>query len=311
MTSPSAAVANPITAPQGTLHAATPSFIGIVRGELLKIGRQWTTWLMALVVAGFLTLPFLVFAILNNTKERVTSDPETFRYGAVGTEATMLKVFGGALLIIVTARLIGMEYSSGTIRVLLARGVGRVQLLFGKLTAVTLVALALSILGTVYALLLEALLLAIKVGRLDILTSAPSTFWQDSGVLYLTVLISFGAAILMAAAVAVVGRSLAFGLTAGIVWFPAENFAVLFLLIASRLTGSDFWALVSGDLLGPNLNVMQMNVLPLRAAEAGSFTFTPPAVPVTGGHTLLVTAIWSAIFFVVAVVLTWRRDVKE
>jgi len=307
----SATLSKPITAPHAALHAATPSFVGIVRGELLKIGRQWTTWLLALLVAGIMTLPFLVFAILNTTKARVTADPGTFRYGSVGAETSLLKVFGGALLIVVTARLIGMEYSGGTIRVLLSRGVGRVQLLFGKLTAVTLVALALSILGAAYAILLEAVLFAFKVGRLDFLTNAPTTFWQDSAVLYLTVLVSFGAAVLLAAAVAVIGRSLAFGLTAGIIWFPAENFAVLFLLIATRLTGSEFWAVASGDLLGPNLNIMAMDVLPARAAQVGGLSFSPPAVPVTGGHTLLVTAVWSAIFLATAVILTWRRDVKE
>jgi hypothetical protein len=32
---------------------------------------------------------------------------------------------------------------------------------------------------------------------------------------------------------------------------------------------------------------------------------------VSGGHTLLVTAIWAADFAVTAVVLTWKRDVTE
>ncbi|HEV8191388.1 MAG TPA: ABC transporter permease [Ktedonobacterales bacterium] len=310
MTSATAAAA--VSTPRGALHAATPSFVGIVRGELLKISRQWTTRLMALVAAGFVTFPYLNLLVLSDTRERViAADPSTFRYGAVGIDATMLRVFGGALLIVVTARLIGMEYSGGTIRVILSRGVGRVQLLFGKLTAVTLAVLALSILGVAYAIVLEVLLLVIKVGSLDVLTHAPATFWQDSGVLYLTVLISLGAAILLAAAVAVLGRWLAFGMTAGIVWFPAENSATLFLLVAARLTGSNFWSLVSGDLLGPNLNIMAMNGLPARAAPVGSVTFTPPVVPVAGGHTLLVTAVWAAIFFTVALVLTSLRDVKE
>jgi len=229
----------------------------------------------------------------------------------VGIDATMLKVFGGALLIIVTARLIGMEYSGGTIRVLLSRGVGRLQLLLGKLTAVALVALALSVAGAAYSFLLKLILLVVKFGNLDILTKAPATFWQDSGVLYLTILISFGTAILLAAAVAVLGRSLAFGLTVGIVWFPAENFATLFLFLASRITGNDFWSVATGDLLGPNLNVMGQLVLPDRAADVGAVGLTPPVVPVTGGHTLLVTAVWAAIFLAVALILTWRRDVKE
>ncbi len=307
----SATIANPVTTPHGTLHSATPSFVGIVRGELLKIRRQWSTWIMAVVVAGFLSLQYLIYLLLHNTKERFGSQPVRFLYTMIGTDSTMLKVFGGALLIVVAARLIGMEYSGGTIRVLLSRGVGRLQLLFGKLTAVALVALVLSISGVAYTFVLKLLVLSVKFGNLDILTKAPSTLWQDSGVLYLTILVSFGTAILLAAAVTVVGRSLAFGMTIGIVWFPAESFATIFLLVATRLTSNTFWSIASGDLLGPNLDVMGALVLPARAAAVGDVSFTPPLVPVTGGHTLLVTAVWAAVFFVVAVVLTWRRDVQE
>ena len=307
----SATVANPVAVSGSSVHAATPSFIGIVRGELLKIRRQWSTWIMAVLVGGSLSLQYLVYLLLSNTKERFGGQPDQFRYTVFGADATILKVFGGALLIVVTARLIGMEYSGGTIRVLLSRGVGRVQLLLGKFTAVTLVALALSVAGVAYSFLLKVIVLAVKFGSLDILTKAPATFWQDLWVLYLTVLVSFGVAILLAAAVAVLGRSLAFGLTLGIVWFPAENFVTLFLLIASKLTNNNFWAVASGDLLGPNLNVMGQLVLPARAAAVGAVNFTPPLVPVTGGHTLLVTAIWAVIFLAVAVILTWRRDVKE
>ncbi|MGO8946511.1 MAG: ABC transporter permease [Ktedonobacterales bacterium] len=307
----STTIANPVTAPHGKLHTATPSFVGIVRGELLKIRRQWSTWIMALVVAGFLSLQYLLYLLLHNTEERFGAQPVRFLYTMIGTDSTMLKVFGGALLIVVTARLIGMEYSGGTIRVLLSRGVGRLQLLFGKLTAVALVALILSIVGVAYTFLLKLLVLSVKFGSLNIVTKAPSTLWQDSGVLYLTILVSFGTAILLAAAVTVLGRSVAFGMTVGIVWFPAESFATIFLFVATRLTNNTFWSVASGDLLGPNLDVMGTLVLPARAAAVGDVSFTPPLVPVTGGHTLLVTGVWAALFFIVAVVLTWRRDVQE
>jgi ABC-2 type transport system permease protein len=307
----SATITYPAATPHRPLHSATPSFVGIVSGELRKIRYQWSTWIMALVVAGFLSLQYLLYLLLHNTKERFGAQPIRFLYTMIGTDSTMLKVFGGALLIVVTARLIGMEYSGGTIRVILSRGVGRLQLLFGKLTAVALLALVLSIVGVAYTFVLKVLVLFVKFGSLDILTKAPSTLWQDSGVLYLTILVSFGTAILLAAAVTVVGRSLAFGLTVGIVWFPAESFATIFLLVATRLTSNTFWSIASGDLLGPNLDVMGKLVLPARAAAVGGVSFTPPLVPVTGGHTLLVTAVWAAVFLSVAMVLTWRRDVQE
>jgi len=36
-----------------------------------------------------------------------------------------------------------------------------------------------------------------------------------------------------------------------------------------------------------------------------------PLVDVDGNHTLLVALVYSLVFAVIAVVLTWRRDVKE
>jgi ABC-2 type transport system permease protein len=53
----------------------------------------------------------------------------------------VLRVFIGFFLIILTANVIGREYQLGTVRILLARGIGRVQLLLAKVSAVVIVAL--------------------------------------------------------------------------------------------------------------------------------------------------------------------------
>ena len=74
---------------------------------------------------------------------------------------------------------------------------------------------------------------------------------------------------------------------------------------------SYFWLLVTGDLLGPNLNVMPRALLSAQAPGSATRVLEGPLVPVDGGHTLLVSAIYAAIFLAVAVVLTWRREVKE
>ena len=115
----------------------------------------------------------------------------------------------------------------------------------------------------------------------------------------------------MATAVTVVGRSLAFGVSVAMLWYPAENISVLFLFLGFRLTNSNFWTLLSGDFLGLNLNAMPAAILPARAALAATINFQTPLVPVDGGHTLLVTAIFAIVFAAIAIVLTARRDVKE
>ena len=301
---PSAPIATP-------LHSARPSFVGIVRGELFKVSRQISTWVLAVLYLGAICLPYLVLLGSGRIKTQVRDDPMSALYSVLGVDMVILKVFGGALIIIVTARLIGMEYSGGTIRVLLSRGVGRLQLLFGKLTALALIVLGIAVVTLLLDLLLTVVLLLATVGNLDLFKSATSAYWSDAGMYLLLALVSIGVTILMATAVTVVGRSLAFGVAVSLLWYPAENISVLFLILGYRLTNSTFWTLVSGDFLGLNLNAMAGGILPPRAAVASSITFTTPLVPVDGGHTLLVTALWAIVFAAVAIVLTARRDVKE
>ena len=300
------------SAPAATrLHSARPSFVGIVRGELFKVSRQISTWILGVLYLGAICLPYLVLLGSGRIKTEVRDDPMSALYSVLGVDMVILKVFGGALIIIVTARLIGMEYSGGTIRVLLSRGVGRLQLLLGKLTALAIIALGITIVTLLLDLLLTVVLLLISVGNLDLFKSATSAFWSDAGTYLLLALVSIGVTILMATAVTVVGRSLAFGVAVSMLWYPAENISVLFLFLGFRLTNSNFWTLISGDFLGLNLNAMAAAILPPRAALAASINFQTPLVPVDGGHTLLVTALWAIVFAAVAIVLTVRRDVKE
>jgi ABC-type transport system involved in multi-copper enzyme maturation permease subunit len=256
-------------------------------------------------------MPYLVLLASGRIKIEVHNDPMSALYSVLGVDMLVLKVFGGALIIVVTARLIGMEYSGGTIRVLLARGVGRLQLLFGKLVALTIIALGIVVVTLLLDLLLTIVLLMATIGNLDLFKSATSAYWSDAGTYLLLALVSLGVTILMATAVTVVGRSLAFGVAVSLLWYPAENISVLFLFLGYRLTQSDFWTLISGDFLGLNLNAMAAAILPARAGLAANINFQTPLVPVDGGHTLLVTALWAIVFAAVAIVLTARRDVKE
>jgi ABC-2 type transport system permease protein len=298
------------SAPATQTYATRPSFIGIVRGELFKVSRQISTWILAVLLLGAICLPYLV-ELASNFKESIQVNPHWAIYKLLGTDMLVLKVFGGAFMIIVTARLLGMEYSGGTIRVLLSRGVGRLQLLFGKLAALTIIALGVVVVTLLLDLLLAVIMLMLSVGNLDLFKSATSAFWSDAGTYLLLALLSIGVTILMATAVTVVGRSLIIGLSVGMLWYPAENFSIIFLLLGQRLTKSDFWPLLSGNMLGLNLNAMPGVILLERATPAVNFRFTTPLVPVDGGHTLLVVAIFAVIFAVVSIVLTARRDVQE
>ncbi|MGZ6321691.1 MAG: ABC transporter permease subunit, partial [Ktedonobacterales bacterium] len=245
---------------------AGPSFVGIVRGELFKMSRQRFTWVLGLLLVGMICLPYL-----GNLNDAIRQAPVQAMYLRMGSAFFVLRVYSGIVLILLTARLIGMEYSGGTIRVLLSRGVGRVQLLRAKLLALALVALAVFAAGLLLNGVLTVLNLTLLFGSLDPLTSLQGSFWADAALYGATVLISMGVTILMAAAVTALTRSLAAGLSIGLGWFPADNIGVIFFFLTVRLTGSTFWTLVTGEFLGPNLNVMAGMLMPERARAAGEF----------------------------------------
>ncbi len=220
-----------------------------------------------------------------------------------------MRIFGGFFILILTARTIGQEYQLGTIRIVLARGVGRVQLLLAKLAAIALWAIALMVIGLVLNTLWTLFQVQVVTGSLSAITSLSSTVWHDMGTYVLTILVSMGVTILMATSITVLFRSMAGGLSASIAWFPVDNIVGIVLVIAFELTKNDFWKNISAYLLGPNLNVMAGAVANIQR-RAWAFG-TGPLVTVDGTHTLVVSAVYAVIFAAVAIGLTWKRDVKE
>ncbi len=290
-----------------SLHTATPSFIGLVRGELFKIRKQWTTWIMLGLLVCVMALPNLVLMSVSNLKTRITTVPLDVLYRITGIDLPIIRIFLGFFLLILTARVFGLEYQLGTIRIILGRGVGRLQLLSAKLLAVVLVALAVFVGAIVYEGIWSVIVFLSLAGNLNVLNAATSTFWSNTGMFMVTVLISMSATILLAMAVTTIGRSLSFGLSFALSWFAVDNFGVIIMGLAFRLTGNDFWQNVTAYFLGPNLNFMQEVVVGNHPSSVG----IPPSVPVDSTHTLVVTLVYSLIFAVTAIVLTWRRDVKE
>lgn len=304
------------TTMSGTLSAgaigervARPSFFGVLRGEWIKVTRMWAFWVMI----GLMLIGYVLFAIIltagGRLDQRLAADPLQGVYTFMTSDLFLLRVFWGMMMIILTARLIGMEYSSGTIRVLLARGVGRLQLLFAKLTVISLIAVIGGALLLVWATLCGLVSVQLATHSLDALKSANATFWADTRLDVASVLVSLGSSILLAAAVTTVTRSLAAGLSVSIAWFPVDNFSILLLTLGDRLTHWDFWSLVSGDFLGLNLNAM--STLLMSPAGSTIHNFLVPLTPVTGAHTLLVAGIYSAAALVVMITMAALPDVKE
>lgn len=304
--------ADPITS------AARASFLGLLRGEARKITRLRITWLMALLYTGILAVLQLVLATGPHTADQLRGDPLGGLYNVMEGDLSLVRIFSGIFLLVLTAHVVGLDYQQG-LRVVLARGVGRVQLLGAKTLTLALAGLGLFIWGCTIQLSFGVVIVRALADGAP-WAALNGQYWSDTAYYALCVLISMGATLLLGIAASVVGRSLAFGLAVGLSWFAVDNLAIIALNVAYQITHQDLWRELSGYSLGLLLNRLPDYLVPnnhvLAASPGGS---TPrvsgfglmPLVPVTAAHALVVITLYVTIFAVVAIVLTARRDVSE
>jgi ABC-type transport system involved in multi-copper enzyme maturation permease subunit len=275
-----------------------------------------STWVTFLLMLCFVAAPNILIMLLqapftDNLKQGNSPDALAVFYNLMAVNLFVIRVFIGFFLIFLTGNVIGREYQHGTIRILLARGVGRAQLLLAKLAAVVLVALVTFIIWLLATTILMFLTPLVKAGNLDSVQSLNSDFWNDSWLYILTIFVSMGSTILMTVAICSIGRSLAFGLTVSALWFPIDNIGTAIMAVVFLVTKNDFWNNITAYFLGPNLNHMPIAIVTNLTKYRIRYPSASPNVPVDGTHTLLVALVYSVIFIVVAVVLTAKRDVKE
>lgn len=251
--------------------------------------RQRSNWALPLAAVA-------VGALAGGAAGDNVSGLGSFQY-ALDTYRAFAAAAVGVVLLVVSARLVAVEYQQGTIRILLARGAGSLRLLLAKLAAVTLIALpvlaALAVAGVAYV--------AIR------LRQQPATVaWTDVWVSSLTVALSAGVCGLLGAAAAAVGRSMTFALAVAVGFFPLDNGLGYLLPILNTATQERAWADLTTYLLGPNLNHLPSAAMGRPAAE-----LIPPALPVGPTHSLLVIAGYVGMFILSALLVTWGRDTME
>jgi len=289
--------------------ALRPSFYGTIRGEVLKVSRQLSFWLM--LGGAFVLLAIITLAIssASNLQDQLKTDPTGFAYGARDVFGTIFQIGSGIFLLIVGSRLFAMEYSSGTIRIIYARGTGRLRLLLAKMLTLAFIGIVLLAGYVVVAGVILALLANAWTGSISPLQHLPTQFWQDLEMWGVVQGMSMGIAILMAAAAAGIGRSLAFAMAASLAVFPVDNFSVILEALGSRITKQDHpWLTISQYQLGPNLNIVLNLIEPGHHARAA---LAAPLTPIDGTHALVVIGAFALAFAVIAVGRAVRPDVLE
>ena len=292
-----------------SVAALRPSFPGAVRGEALKLTRQLSLWLTLAGSVVLLAVIVLAISGAQNLKPMLVADPTQWAYDKLETFGTVFQIGSGIFLLIFGSRLIGMEYSSGTIRILYARGVGRLQLLLAKFLTL---AVAGVLLFAGYVLLVGAILGLMIValsGSIDPVHHITNAFWADVGRWGFVQAISMGLAILIAGAAAAIGRSLAFAMAAALTLYPVDNFLNILELLGIRATGhAQPWTAISQYQLSTNLNVLLGLLEPSHRARPA---FAAPLAPVDANHALAVIGVYALILAVAVVARTVRPDVLE
>jgi ABC-2 type transport system permease protein len=304
-----------------TASVPRASIRGLLRAELRKLTQMRITWVMAGLITVIIAGLQLALASSPNTANQLHGDLLGAFYNVLEGDLSLVRIFSGIFVLILAAHVVGLEYQYGTIRILLGRGVGRLQLLGAKTLALTLAGLALMIWGVLIELVFAVGIVLTNGGQPWSVLGGE--FWTDTAVYLLYLLINLVVTLLLGVAAAVLGRPLAFGLAVGLGWFAVDNLLRTPLTLLYQLTHSEFWLNVSGFLLGPLLNRLPDYIAPpyhvTVQTPAGPQTTTQtvsgfgmmPLARVDGTHALLVIGAYALVFAATAIVLTRTRDVQE
>ena len=263
----------------------------LVRAELRKVVRQRSNWALppAAVALG-------VLARMAAADQAAGLGLGPFQL-AIDTYRAFAAAAAGVILLALSARLVAQEYDLGTVRVVLARGVGRLRLLTAKLVATIVVALA------VLALLAVGGVVSVAV---QLQGRTATVAWHDVWPAALVVALSAVVCTVIGLVAGAVGRSMTFAMAVAAGFFPFDNGLGVVLPILQNATQERVWADLTTYLLGPTLNHLPAVLTGRHAAE-----LVTPQLPVDATHSLLVIAGYVLVLAGAAVLVTWRRETLE
>lgn len=276
--------------------------ISSLRAESLKIRKRWANWiLIGILLAVLILLGYVIsYIILSNPPKNFRSEVpagvlkrELFPENLIPNILAGMSTLGAAIMIIYGGLSSAGEYGWGTIQTILIQKPGRLAVLFGKLIALTIVSLVVTL-----ALLATAAITSYILVTLDHATSnwpSTETLLKGFGALWLqlTVWTMFGAFI------GIAFRSTAAAIGGGLVYlFVIES--ILGRLLANTTGVKEVLKFL------PGINAEGLNsAFPLTFRSANGAG--PPLVDATRGTITLV--VYLVVFVLASALLFRRRDV--
>jgi ABC-type transport system involved in multi-copper enzyme maturation permease subunit len=290
------------------------SFTQLVGAELYRTRRQRSNWALPIIPLSGLA----VVAMLTITSYGLTDLHGKSLLGAArnltDTAALVVAMSMGIPILLIAARVAAHDYAYGTVRLMLGGGAGRITVLLAKLATSSIVGLMAWLIGSALA---AACVLLLSTGVREHLTVLPGIYWREAAIDVGAIAVSLTCCVVLGTATSTVSRSLVVGVTAAMVWFPAENILTGLFAFVVATTHQDFFIKASGWLLAPNLNHLIQALEPWRSAiEIGARplgeTARSPVGPVGAEECLIVIAAWIAIFLGASLLsVVARVDVLE
>jgi len=285
--------------------------------ELYKIRRRTMSKVLSSIsiiatLSLFGLIALAAFLAINNgtSPENVRNFTEALRLPrSLVLIEQLLLTLGQILIIILVSTIVGGEYNSGTIRLMLTRGPSRTQFLLSKvgaaITCIGLGVVAITVLGVLTGLLLN---LATGVAPDFVFFSAT---WSVHVLLYLLIIIlGLFTYAMMALFLSTLGRATATGLAGVLTWsFLIEPVIEVISNFGRNISGptGSFFQSLPDYLIGTNISALLGN--------QSQYVFPTSSVaqiaPVSDLHALLVLAAYIVIFIGLAWWITMRRDVTN
>jgi ABC-2 type transport system permease protein len=303
-------VSMPVPAPKSSGGWAT-QLARLVRWELFLAWRRrgMVITLSALLLAGYAIVDlflWLTWASLEQYSEAQSQVAPFLSFpGSISMSGQYFETVGTLLLIVIAGALIGSEYSYGTHRLSLARGVGRGQLLVAQVIALAILALiasgALLLLGAVVGVFGGLSLgsnLALSVAGAGELIG----FW-------LAVALNSFMYALIALWIGTLGRSVAAAIAGPLVYTFVEVVATSLLQIFRYAPNPDaltrFISSIPNYLLGNNTSEV------VQLSGQSPYLLLDHTGQLGWAHSLIVVAVYCALFIVSAYLVFRSRDVRE
>ncbi len=312
-----------LTPTQPTKSARSANVWELTRNELFKLWHRRLIWgLLALdlffVFAAWCVLVYYSLKTADGFQPGHLLGGPNALSDSVGQPMTLGRRAGEFIAVALGGLAFGGEFSSGSIRLVLSRGVNRASYLVAKYLALAIACFALVIAGLVMSMILTNFLIIIH-------QPAP-TLLNLNGPTLMTLLSmcvgtfeNFLFCLLLGATLSIITRSAAFGIAAGFGYLIGEDIAAQILPVLGKSVHTPLGNQIVNLLYTTNLNAFYANTLPTYLAKGlDQLDGVIACNPVTRGcvtvgtvQSLIVPLIWALVLGGVSTYLFVKRDVLQ